>query len=427
MARDDRAPPTIVKPVKADVTGEFTPVQMRCKMKHEFRERSVEEQRALLGLTQVTGVGAGMAIRLLEHWGTALAVWAASEEELRQVHGVGDALIERLHHGYNPREVDRILTLLDDLNMDVWLHGSSTYPKSLYRLSSPPLLLYSKGNLEAPWHSNQSVAFVGTRRPDAHGVQLTQSMVRPLAQDRWCIVSGGALGIDATAHRAALNALGSTVAVLASGLDRPYPPQNRDLFRMMVERGGALLSEFPPGTKPEKGYFPRRNRLISALSAGVVVVQCGAKSGALHTATCAWRIDVPVMTFPGRPNDPLAAGPHHLIRTGAHLVASVSDIEEVLTSSPGGPAQLSLWSTPGPTHSKDSATPATMTPGLSDGSDLWKKILKNLPVENHCTKAIDVIAIDVDAPVEDVSSALILMELEGMVWTSGDLSYGRLV
>lgn len=401
-------------------------------MQNEFRERSVEEQRALLGLTRIPGVGAGMAIRLLQHWGTALRVWAASEEELRAVHGVGDTLIARLREGFDPQEVERILTQLDNLNIDVWLHGSPEYPESLYQLSSPPLLLYCRGSLKEPWTTHRSVAFVGTRRPDAHGVQMTQSMVRPLAQDRWCIVSGGALGIDATAHRAAVHGLGSTVAVLASGVDRPYPPQNRDLFRMMVERGGALLSEFPPGTRPEKGYFPRRNRLISALSAGVVVVQCGAKSGALHTATCARRIDVPVMTLPGRPRDPLAAGPHHLIRTGAHLVASVSDIEEVLTATPGEPTQLSLWGAAVAQQAKDrleAPSPQNTTtvslPDLSGCSDLWIKILKNLPAENHCTKALDAIAIDVGVPVEEVSSALVLMELEGMVWTSGNLSYGR--
>lgn len=385
------------------------------------------ERRAMIGLTHVAGVGPGLAVRLLQHFGNAESIFAALTSELQGIQGLGPTLVERLQKGMDEAFVSRVLRDMEEHQIQIWLYGSPLYPSSLYQLSSPPLLLYVRGAWRREWRSEVAVAFVGTRRPDSHGVQLTRQTVTPLVQEDWWIVSGGALGIDTAAHRAALSASGVTIAVLASGVDRPYPPHNRELFRAIVERGGLLLSEFPPGTRPEKGYFPRRNRLISALSRGVVVVQCGAKSGALHTATCARRIQVPVLTFPGRPSDPLAAGPHSLIRAGAHLITSSSDIIHVLTNEEPGPEQLSLWEG----ETKHSSRVVTRTKESSashadsDLPELWDNILKTLPTQSHCTKALDDIAHLAEASVEEVLSALVLMELDGIVWTGGDMSYGR--
>lgn len=291
-------------------------------------------------------------------------------------------------------------------------------------------------------------------------------------QSGWQIVSGGALGIDTTAHMATLHAGGITAAVLASGLDCLYPSQNIDLFQDIVRRGGILVSEFPPGVRPEKGYFPRRNRLISALSSGVVVMQCGAKSGALHTASCAKQIQVPVLTFAGKSQDPLAAGSYFLAREGAWVVESGFEISQRLRVHQTDSPQMSLWEFKTeeqtstslqetvqpviPTRSQTAqalATPAEDTPdpvfvsqvvetrlrmqregeqhdqrelpNMETWPVLWKNIWDILPDEECEPLHLDHVVAEVAVPVEEVSAALVLLELEGVVWSTQDTRYSR--
>ncbi len=409
-----------------------------------FEELPLEEQEAYLGLTLVPGIGARLAIRLLERYHSAVAVFSAPQGELQSIEGIGEALAQRLSQGFDRDRTQRIVQRLKEDDIHVWMYGSASYPIGLNRLASPPLLMYVKGKWPLAWREHRSVAIVGTRRPDPRGVHLTRSITDFLASEGWWIVSGGALGIDTTAHMTTLAVGGATVAVMATGVDCPYPAQNRDLFRQVCERGGALLSEFPPGTRPEKGYFPRRNRLISALSCGVVVVQCSAKSGALHSAACARRIGVPVMTFPGHPHESLAAGPHQLLRSGASLVESGEDILHVMKASlEADPAQLSLWgTTPSLQESIREKSESLLEKSAlavveveeqrgvvkeEEIPSLWKSILHALPSQDSDGLHLDLLVERLGSPVAEISSALVLLELEGLVWASADLRFGRTV
>ena len=200
--------------------------------------------------------------------------------------------------------------------------GDGQYPSLLARIAGAPALRV-RGELGG---ALRRVAVVGSRHPDPYGEELTRAIVGGLARAGISIVSGGALGVDAVAHRTALEAGGHTVAVLGTGVDVLYPGQNRGLFRAMLARGGALASEQPDGTPGFPANFPARNRIVSGLCEAVVVVRAGPKSGALITATWARRQGRPVLAVPGDAREPLSEGPHTLIRDGATLVRSAADV-----------------------------------------------------------------------------------------------------
>lgn len=402
-----------------------------------FEDLPLEEKQALLGLSLLPGIGSQLAIRLLDWFGSAAAIFSSCCRSMQEVEGIGEALSSRILKGYDKENVGRVLRRVEQEGIAIWAMGTPAYPHSLYRLSSPPLLLYFKGNLSLPWREQQAVAIVGTRKPNPWGRQMARSLSEGLASEGYCIVSGGALGIDTTAHHSALAAGGGTLGVMATGVDCPYPAQNRELFKQMCIRGGGLLSEFPPGTRPEKGYFPRRNRLISALASGLVVVQCSAKSGALHSATCARRIQIPVMTLPGRPQEPLASGPHLLLRQGALLVESVADVIDVLKNPcHARPAQLSLLEEPQrgsgriPKKSRRGhVSSPTFKVGEKPSQAHWPKLWSTLlgVLERQPPEGIDVdsLATEVEASVSEVSAALVLLELEGLVWSSAGMKFGK--
>jgi len=198
------------------------------------------------------------------------------------------------------------------------------YPGHLRAIYDPPPVLYVRGSLRAD-EGPKSVAMVGSRAATPHGRALARSMARELAGAGATVVSGMARGIDAAAHRGALDASGRTVAVLGSGLDRIYPPENAPLAAAIAEKG-AVVSEFPLGTEPYPGHFPRRNRIIAGWSRAVVVVEAAAKSGALVTARLALEEGRDVFAVPGHPSQPSSAGCNQLIRDGAPLVRDALDV-----------------------------------------------------------------------------------------------------
>ena len=199
-----------------------------------------------------------------------------------------------------------------------------------------PARLRVRGALERP--GEHRVAIVGTRRADRYGLDLTAEIAGDLARAGVCVVSGGAEGIDAAAHQAALDAGGRTIAVLGTGLDVAYPAGHRALFERIVRSGGALVSEYEDGAPGARWTFPRRNRIVSALSEAVVVARAGARSGALITAERAREQGIPVLAVPGDVRQPGSAGPLALLRTGARAVANARDVLQEL----GAGAQLSL-------------------------------------------------------------------------------------
>jgi DNA processing protein len=208
------------------------------------------------------------------------------------------------------------------------LPGESGWPVRLSTIPEAPEKLRVRGALGAP--GERRVAVVGSRHPDEYGTSLAAELASGLGRAGVCVVSGGAEGVDAAAHVAALDAGGRTIAVLGTGLDVAYPAGHRPLFERIVASGGALVSEYEDGQRGAAWTFPKRNRLVSALSDAVVVVRAGAKSGALITAAWARRQGVPVLAVPGDVREELSQGPLALLRQGAALVASAEEVLAVI-------------------------------------------------------------------------------------------------
>ena len=285
------------------------------------------ERLDLLRLTLVPGVGPKTCRTLLERFGAAGRALDAPESSLRDVPGVGPRLAEKVARAR--REVDAAaeLELCRRMGVSIVAVGDDGYPPTLGEIPDPPSLLYVRGTIEP---SDQlAIALVGSRKCTPYGLRIAERLASSLARVGLTVVSGLARGIDAAAHRGALAAGGRTLAVLANGLGEVYPPEHEDLARE-VAASGALISESPMRQSPLAGLFPQRNRIISGLSLGVVVVEATPRSGSLSTAKHATDQNREVFAVPGPVDSLPSRGCHHLIRDGARLVETVDDILEEL-------------------------------------------------------------------------------------------------
>ncbi len=281
--------------------------------------------RAALALARVPGIGPVNFRRLVETFGGPADVWTKGVAELSAVEGIGDERARAISSFRAWDEVDAELERAAARGLSCLAYGDDDYPAPLAEIYDPPPVLYYKGDVTR-W-PGVMVAVVGTRRPTDYGVHATAFLCEPLAEGGVGIVSGMAKGIDACAHRAALKAGGFTVAVLGCGADVAYPPENDALYREICERG-VVVSEFPPGAPPEPANFPRRNRVISGLAAGVLVVEAGEKSGALITAALAAEQGREVFAVPGSIFAPTSAGCRRLIQSGAKAAGTALEILE---------------------------------------------------------------------------------------------------
>jgi DNA processing protein len=281
----------------------------------------------LLALTLVPGMGPKTTAALLARFGSASEIRRAGEDDFRQVPHIGDRLARQFVESLRTLDLQSELAALEE--HQVWLlpRNAPDYPQALGQISDAPPLLYCRGTLVPGEH--KMIAIVGTRRATAYGRRMTENIAGGLARAGWTIVSGLALGIDTAAHRAALDAGGRTIAVLAGGLSRIYPPQNIDLARQ-VEHQGCLMTETPMSVMPQPGMFPARNRIISGLCRGVVVVEGDRRSGAMITARTAGEQGRDVFAVPGPADADSSAGCLMLLREGARLVRSADDLLEDL-------------------------------------------------------------------------------------------------
>jgi DNA processing protein len=279
----------------------------------------------MLRLTLVEGLGPVTIVRALVAFGSPRAVLDASIRDLAQLQGVGERKAEQIRRGLD-RSDDALraeLELAESLNVRIVARGEAEYPPLLEHTPSAPVVLYARGGLD-PSRDLYSVGIVGSRRATHYGVEQTARFSLALAQSGLTIVSGGARGVDTSAHRAALQASdGRTVAVLGCGLANCYPPENAALFDEIVARGGAILSELPLRTGPNAENFPARNRIISGMSLGVLVIEAPTKSGALITARYAAEDQGrEVLAVPGRVDSQASEGTNELIKTGSAAMAT---------------------------------------------------------------------------------------------------------
>ncbi len=282
-------------------------------------------------LNLITEIGANRFKKLMSYFPSAKEAWEASFGELKRA-GLEEKVIEAFTQKRSKISPDKEIEKVIKANINIITIKDPRYPKLLKEIYDPPALLYVKGNL-ARLEDEFSFAVVGTRRLSNYGQQVTSTITRNLAQAGLTIISGLALGVDTLAHKATLEAQGRTIAVLGCGLDRVYPLANENLAQDLIANQGALVSEFPLGAPPLKHHFPFRNRVISGLSIGVLVVEAAIKSGALITARAALEQNREVFGVPGNIYSPTSQGPNNLIKMGAKLVTSCQDILEELNLS----------------------------------------------------------------------------------------------
>jgi DNA processing protein len=288
---------------------------------------SDSDLRDLICLTMVPGVGPHTSRALLERFGTAGRALGASVATLRDVPGVGPKLAERIARAAREHDAEAELAHCRREEVRVVPRGDAVYPPPLEDIPDPPCLVYVKGTIEP--RDQLAIALVGSRRCTPYGMRVAERLAAALARVGITVVSGLARGIDAAAHRGALKAGGRTLAVLANGLARIYPPEHDELARQVVD-AGALISEMPMGQGPLAGLFPQRNRIISGLCLGVVVIEATPRSGSLSTAHHAMEQNREVFAVPGPVDSLSSQGCHRLIRDGARLVETVDDILEEL-------------------------------------------------------------------------------------------------
>jgi len=286
-----------------------------------------DDVRAALRLALVPGIGPRMTMALLEHFGTAAAVLAAAPSALREVQGIGGKLSQAIAQAPSDDDAAAEIERCRQHGIAILTPLAPQYPRILREIHDPPPVIFARGAL-AP-RDALSIAIVGSRHATQYGLAQAERLAASLARAGLTIVSGLARGIDAAAHRGALAAGGRTIAVLGSGLANIYPPEHAPLADE-VARSGCLLSESPPRMQPISGAFPQRNRIISGISLGVIVVEASAQSGALITARHAMEQGREIFAVPGRVDSRVSHGCHRLIRDGAKLVETADDVLEEL-------------------------------------------------------------------------------------------------
>ncbi len=350
-----------------------------------------------LGFNCTKGIGPAKQRALLDYFGNISDAWNASERQLAEI-GIDSRAVRQLLETRATLDLDAALDRVQSSGIKLLTWDSPEYPPYLNEIANPPALLYVRGQVQRD--DEWAVAVVGTRRLTAYGRQVTRELVRGLVRSKVTIVSGLARGIDAVAHNEALDCGGRTLAVLGCGPDIVYPAENRAVAQRIVAGQGALISDYPLGTQPDAKNFPPRNRSISGLSLGVVVVEAGKRSGALITTKYALEQDREVFAVPGNINSPASQGTNKLIQQGAKLVRRVDDILE----------ELNLTMVP-----EHSALQMVMPETAEEAA-----ILGHL---SHQPLHIDEVTRLAELPSALVSSTLSMMELKGMVQQVGGMNF----
>ncbi|RME56031.1 MAG: DNA-protecting protein DprA [Caldilineae bacterium] len=358
----------------------------------------MERQAYWIGFNCVPGVGPARLAALLEVCDDIEAAWKAPIQQLRQA-GFDRRTLESMLAVRRTIDLEAEWARVQRAGVRVFTWEDPDYPANLRQLPGAPPVLYARGQLLP--EDELAVAVVGTRQASAYGREVAHTLATELAHNQVTVVSGLALGVDTVAHQAALDAGGRTLAVLGSGVDQIYPARNRKLATQILETG-AILSEYPLGTKPEASNFPPRNRIISGLSLAVVVVEAGERSGALITARFAAEQGRDVFAVPGSILHPSSAGCNALLQEGAIPLVSISDVLD----------QLHIART-AVQHQARQVLPADPMEAL---------LLEHLTRE---PRHVDEIVRDASMPPAQVNSLLAMMELKGLVRQVGGMRYVR--
>ncbi|HYI16070.1 MAG TPA: DNA-processing protein DprA [Thermomicrobiales bacterium] len=347
---------------------------------------------------RISGVGSARIGRLLEHFDSLEDAWGASEREIRAT-GLPSDVVASILSERAQIDPEREMEMLDRHDVRALTLDDDDYPRLLRHIPLPPPVLYVRGTLLPT--DELAIGVVGTRRSTRYGTDMTTRISRGLAEAGVTVVSGLALGIDTVAHRVALDSGGRTLAVFGCGLDTVYPHRNRDLAERIVEQG-ALVSEYALGTKPDARNFPVRNRIISGLSRGVVVIEAPTRSGALITTSFAADQSRDVFAVPGSALSSASAGCHELIRNGATLVTGAEHILDQLDV-----ARVEVQ------------TQARLLLPETQSERLLYEIVGAEP------RHVNELSIESGLPIHETSGTLLALELKGLVRQSGSQHYVR--
>lgn len=366
-----------------------------------------------LALAAAPGVGPRTAARLIAQLGHPSAIRGASTQALTGL-GLRPEAIAALHSP-DQAGIERALAWAEQPEAHILTRSDPRYPPLLAEIPDPPLVLYVRG--DPLLLSEPQIAIVGSRNPSPQGQQVTRDLASRLAAWGLIVTSGLAVGVDGAAHQGALEA-GRTIAVLGTGPDQVYPGRHRDLARR-IAAAGALVTEYPPGEGPRAQHFPRRNRLISGLSLGTLVTEAALQSGSLITARHALEQGREVLAVPGSVRNPLARGCHALIREGARLV---EDADQVLAEL--APQLRGLIAAPLAGEREGAAAPAHPA-SLDSAAALDPDYRRLLDAMGYDAMALDELVRVTGLPVQDLSSMLLVLELEGHVSSAPGGRYCR--
>lgn len=369
-----------------------------------------EERGYWLAWSQVSGIGPVLLQRLYQHFGSPKTAWEANSSTLGEVEGFGYQTLQKVIQQRSQINPEQFLKQHEQDNPNFWTPADAEYPRLLRETPSPPPVLYYSGKIELQENLAQKplVAIVGTRQPTEYGIRWTRRISTALVENGFTVVSGLAEGIDTASHYAAIKAGGRTIAALGTGVDMVYPAKNRELYKQILNQG-FVLSEYPAKTAPHRTHFPRRNRIIAGLSRAVLVMEAPQKSGALITADYANEFGRDVYALPGRLDDFSSQGCLKLISQGANPI--LKELDELLKM---------LGAIPQVANTK------TLT------SDV-EKPLPDLPPELHQVMRtisseslpFDLIIQQTQMPASAVSSALLQLELMGLISQLPGMRYQR--
>ena len=370
-----------------------------------------------LALSTTPGIGAGRGRKLVEYFDGVERLFSVSLTELEAA-GIPAAAAQSIALGKSLElaadELDKVKTA----GAAVISQDDERYPHRLKEIYDPPLVLYVRGNLDVI--QDYGLAVVGTRHPTPYGVGVAERLACDLAARGLVILSGMARGVDSAAHRGALNAKGRTVAIWGTGINVPYPKENEKLAEKILENGGAIVSEFPMGTFPAPQNFPIRNRIISGMSIGVLVIEAGEYSGTRVTARCALEQGRDVYAVPGNVTNKLSWGPNTLIKQGAALVASWEDVWEAL------PTDVRLALTPVEAPESKGPVEASLFGGCDLGSN-EKRVLSILRADEstHIDEIVERLVAELSS--SQIFAALFELELSGRIRTLPGKYYVRVL
>lgn len=357
----------------------------------------------LYTLSLIPGIGNKTLRVLIEHFGSAEAIWEADEKSLLTINGLGPKTVAAIITGRNSLDPKKEFEKITTQDIGILTFTDERYPRLLKEIPDAPMLLFVRGNYD--WGNKPLISIVGSRKFTSYGEQVATRLATDLARAGYVIVSGLAFGIDSIAHQATLEAGGETLAILGSGVDEAsVSPQSHLPLSRAVINSGALLSEYLPGTKASEGTFPARDRIIAGMTLGTVVIEAPEISGALITARLALDYNREVFAVPGSIFSPSSIGTNRLLKAGAKIVTSVQDILEEL---PPAPSQKNV----------SEKTPSHTPHGLSSKEEKILALLSHEPL--HVDKIMKVARLETSS----ANSTLTLLEIKGLIRNVGGMHY----